>query len=305
MPLDLRPLTLAELLDRSFSLYKRHFWLFVGIMAVPAAFAMLPLVSMRILRSPVARTIPPEKALLYVLPVAVGVIIFSLVYMVVYMYAVGAASIAVSDLYLGRDSTVGSAYRRVRPLGWRLVLLLLWTILSILGACLVVGVTAAAFAFLVSFFARPLAFLVGVFAALAVFAVFVWMTVRMGVSVPVLVVEKVTAATALKRSFELTQGNVGRVFLIVLCATVVAYATALIFTGPFSLAVLAVGPETRTALLLNIGGAISGAIGGMLSGPVMIIGLAMVYYDLRTRKEALDLELLLANVDAPRVAEPT
>jgi hypothetical protein len=305
MQLDLRPLTLAELLDRSFSLYKRHFWLFVGIMAVPAAFAMLPMVSMRIARSPVARTLPPEKALLYVLPMALGIIIFTLLYMVVYMYAVGAASIAVSDLYLGRDSTVGSAYRRVRPLGWRLVLLLLWTILSILGACFVVGVTVVAFAFLVSFVARPLGVLVAVFAFLGVLVVFVWMTVRMGVSVPVLVVEKVTAATALKRSFELTEGNVGRVFLIVLCATVVAYATALIFTGPFSVAALAVGPETRTALLLNISGAISGAIGGMLSGPVMIIGLAMVYYDLRTRKEALDLELLLANVDEPRAAEPT
>ena len=305
MQLDLRPLTLAELLDRSFSLYKRHFWLFVGIMAVPAACGMLPLVSMRIFRSPVARTIPPEKVLMYVLPAAVGLIIFFLVYMVVYMYAVGAASIAVSDLYLGRDSTIGSAYRRVRPLGWRLVLLFLWTLLSIMGACLLVGVTAAAVAYLVSFVARPLAALVAVFAFLAVFAVFVWMTVRMGVSVPVLVVEKVTAATALKRSFELTQGNAGRVFLIVLCAAVVAYATALIFTGPFSIAALAAGPETKTALLFNIGGAISGAIGGMLSGPIMIIGLAMVYYDLRTRKEALDLELLLENVDAPRVAEPT
>ena len=36
MSLDLRPLTLGELLDRSFSLYRRHFWLFVGIMALPS-----------------------------------------------------------------------------------------------------------------------------------------------------------------------------------------------------------------------------------------------------------------------------
>ena len=36
MSLDLRPLTLGELLDRSFSLYRHHFWLFVGIMALPS-----------------------------------------------------------------------------------------------------------------------------------------------------------------------------------------------------------------------------------------------------------------------------
>jgi hypothetical protein len=92
------------------------------------------------------------------------------------------------------------------------------------------------------------------------------------------------------------------VFLIVLCATVIAYATALVFQGPFSIAALVAGPATKTALLLNIAGAVSGAIGGMISGPVMIIGLAMMYYDLRIRKEALDLELLLANLDSPRAS---
>ena len=39
--IDLRPLSLGELLDRTFSLYKKHFWLFVGIMAIPSAF-MIP-----------------------------------------------------------------------------------------------------------------------------------------------------------------------------------------------------------------------------------------------------------------------
>ena len=38
----------------------------------------------------------------------------------------------------------------------------------------------------------------------------------------------------------------------------------------------------------------------MFSGPIMIIGLAMVYYDLRVRKEALDLRMMLDSLDAPR-----
>ncbi len=33
--LDLRPLSLGELLDRTFFLYRRHFLLFIGIAAVP------------------------------------------------------------------------------------------------------------------------------------------------------------------------------------------------------------------------------------------------------------------------------
>jgi len=32
---DLRPLSMGELLDRTFSLYRRHFPLFIGIAAIP------------------------------------------------------------------------------------------------------------------------------------------------------------------------------------------------------------------------------------------------------------------------------
>jgi hypothetical protein len=37
----------------------------------------------------------------------------------------------------------------------------------------------------------------------------------------------------------------------------------------------------------------------MFSGPLMKIGLAMLYYDLRIRKEALDLQMMLEALDAP------
>jgi hypothetical protein len=218
------------------------------------------------------------------------------------MYALGATTVAVSELYLGRDTTVGAAYGRVRLMGVRLILLIVWTFLSIFGACLVVGAVSVGLALFLTLISRVLAFLVVPLAVLGVFAVVVLMSVRFGVSVPALVIENVPAGTALKRSIELTRENVGRVFLIVLCATVIAYATALVFQGPFSIAALVAGPATKTALLLNIAGAVSGAIGGMISGPVMIIGLAMMYYDLRIRKEALDLELLLANLDSPRAS---
>ena len=38
--LDLRPLSLGEILDRSFSLYRENFWLFVGIVAIPHLFTL-------------------------------------------------------------------------------------------------------------------------------------------------------------------------------------------------------------------------------------------------------------------------
>jgi hypothetical protein len=271
-------------------------------MAIPAAFAMVMAVLLGIIRTPVGPNTPPEKLFLFMLPAVLALIVFAVVYMVVYMYALGATTVAVSELYLGRDTTVGAAYGRVRLMGVRLILLIVWTFLSIFGACLVVGAVSVGLALFLTLISRVLAFLVVPLAVLGVFAVVVLMSVRFGVSVPALVIENVPAGTALKRSIELTRENVGRVFLIVLCATVIAYATALVFQGPFSIAALVAGPATKTALLLNIAGAVSGAIGGMISGPVMIIGLAMMYYDLRIRKEALDLELLLANLDSPRAS---
>ncbi|HEV2350884.1 MAG TPA: hypothetical protein VG028_13675 [Terriglobia bacterium] len=33
--MELRPLSIGELLDRTFSYYRRNFWLFVGIVAAP------------------------------------------------------------------------------------------------------------------------------------------------------------------------------------------------------------------------------------------------------------------------------
>jgi hypothetical protein len=79
----------------------------------------------------------------------------------------------------------------------------------------------------------------------------------------------------------------------------IAYATAAIFQGPFMMASFLAGIGTPMSQALAIAGTILGAIGGMFSGPLMIIGLAMMYYDLRIRKEALDLHLLLENLDAP------
>src|SRR5260370_38111237 len=135
MPLDLRPLTLAELLDRSFSTYKRHLWLFVGIMAVPAALGMVMTIVARVIGgTPPAPGTPPDQVLRQLVPLLIGFFVFGLLYLLVFMFALGATAIAVSELYLGREITIAAAYRRVRPNAGRLVLLCVWTILRLFGA---------------------------------------------------------------------------------------------------------------------------------------------------------------------------
>jgi Membrane domain of glycerophosphoryl diester phosphodiesterase len=300
MPLDLRPLTLAELLDRSFSTYKRHLWLFVGIMGVPAAVGLIPTIVLRLLNTPPPASMPPDQVFAHMLPVLVGSMIFALVYMLVHAIALGATSIAVADLYRGRATTIGLAYQQVRPKGGRLTLLFVWGLLRLGGAWFGLTAVAVLVSLVLGFVTRILAAIFFPLAFLASFVLVAVMAVRYGVAVPVVVLEDVPASGALRRSVELTQGNLGRVFLLILCAAIIAYATAAILQGPFLVASVLSGPGSPLSTALTIAGAILGAIGGMFSGPLMIIGLAMMYYDLRIRKEALDLQLLLENLDAPQ-----
>jgi hypothetical protein len=299
MTLDLRPLTLAELLDRSFSTYKRHLWLFVGIMAVPAALAMVTAILLRLFNSGLNPATPPAEMLLKMVPLFIGSFIFGISYLLVYMFALGATTVAVSQIYLGHEATVGASYQAVRRHGGQLVALMIVAWLRLFGTwfglTILSGILAALFALL----GPLLSIVVFTLGFIASSVLAFYMAVRYAVAVPAIVLEGIPATASLRRSVYLTEGNRGRVFLMMLCAIMIAYATAAICQGPFALGALLAGPFTTTALILGLVGAVVGAIGGMFSGPIMIIGLAMMYYDLRIRKEALDLHMLLENLDAP------
>ena len=103
MSLDLRPLTLGELLDRSFSLYRRHFWLFVGIMALPSllglAFGVLVALFNPQPGSPgsAAPDANPAEILGAVLWFAGAMIGMLVIYFITSAVALGATTVAVSS----------------------------------------------------------------------------------------------------------------------------------------------------------------------------------------------------------------
>ena len=300
MALDLRPLTLAELLDRSFSTYKRHLWLFVGIMAVPAVVATLYAVAMQAFSGAIRPDMPPEKVLLIFIPMMLGAFVFMITLIVVHTFAFGAATLAVGQIYKGLEPSVGEMYRDVRQHGGRLMLLMLWATLRLGGAWMGLFLLTMILTGVLGFFSRIAGGIFLVVGLLGGFLLTGYLAVRYSVSVPALVLEDRQAGEALSRSVELTHGHRGRVFLIMLCAAMISYATALLLQGPFMLGAFIAGPGTPTAIGLSIAGAVLGGIGGMFSGPIMIIGLAMIYYDLRIRKEALDLRMMLDSLDAPK-----
>jgi hypothetical protein len=302
MPLDLRPLTLPELLDRSFATYKRHVRLFAGIMAVPGAFGFAYALLAQVLQysnGAIAPDTPPDVVLRRMVPFFAAALVFLILYLIVYAFALGAITFAVARIYKDEPVSIAETYRAMRTRGWRLVLLMIWTFVRValigLGVMVLAGILAGFAAFLTPVLSG-LIFVLGMFVSMAIM---VYVGIRYGVCVPAAVLENLSANRALKRSVELTEGHRGRIFLIVLCAIVIAYATAVLLQAPFLLAAIFAGPGTTTALVLSVIGAALGAVGHAFSGPIMIIGLAMAYYDLRIRKEALDLQMMLEALDAP------
>jgi hypothetical protein len=306
MALDLRPLTLGELFDRAFVLYRRHFWLFVGITAIPGVFALVVALAQQAMQNLMATTAaagadPAENAVL-VLWMGAGVMVAALAYGVVYTISLGATTYAVSEIYLGRTATIGEVYARVRPRIGRLILLMLAMMLRIGGLLLLGTILAGIGAGITAVIHPIISGIVVVLCVLAMFAGMALLTLRYSLAVPGMILESLGANKSLRRSVELTRGRLGRVFLLLLCAMMVTYATALLFQGPFMFAAFAAGLETRTGIWLNIVAAFTGTIGTTLTAPFMIIGLALLYYDARIREEGFDLELALVSLESGSAA---
>lgn len=305
LSLDLRPLTIGELFDRAFVLYRRHFWLFVGVTAVPGIFALLMTLAQAGLQSSVvprpdaaAPGGPPViESLAPALWFFAAMMAAMLAYWVVYMIALGATTFAVSELYVGRTVTIAHVYGRMRGRVGRLLVLLLLIALRI-GAVAMLGIVLIGVVVGIGTVVNPvLAGLAAVALGVVVVGVCTFMALRYGVAVPALVLEGLSAGASIRRSIELTRGRLGRVFLLVVCASLVTYAAIILFQGPFFAGALLSGLDTARGFWLNIAGSVTGTVGATLTTPFLIIGLALIYYDARIREEGFDLELTLAALD--------
>ena len=300
--LDLRPLSIGELFDRAFVLYRRHFWLFVGLTAVPGIFALTMTLAQQGFQALITPN-PGEAPAVTADDVAgamgflAAMVASMVIYWVVYMIALGAATLAVSEIYMGRTVTIREVYGRMRGRIGALIVLLLVVGLRLFGL-LVLGVIFISGSVRVASTVNPVigGLLAFMFLA-ATFGVTLLLMLRYGVAIPALIVEGLRPNAAVSRSVELTRGRLGRVFLLGLCATLITYAAVILFQGPFLAAAMMAGLESTAGFWLNIAGAVTGTIGTTLTTPFLIIGLALIYYDARIREEGFDLELTLAALD--------
>src|SRR5215470_16071492 len=115
MNTELRPLSLGELLDRTFFLYRKHFLVFVGIVAFPhlilLAFQLTGVV------------LQPRMLGSAILSVLWAVLI-AVIYLGVLAVSQGATVIAVSQFHLERPTTIGEAFSGIK--GRILYIALIW-----------------------------------------------------------------------------------------------------------------------------------------------------------------------------------
>jgi len=117
------------------------------------------------------------------------------------------------------------------------------------------------------------------------------------VAAPALLLENLGVFAALARSYRLVRGSFWRVFGIGLLTTVIAYVIRQLFTIPFSLVGQVVGATQSSdgfgatlvqLLIADIGTVLAGAVVFPFTAGVA----ALLYLDLRMRREGLDVDLM-------------
>jgi hypothetical protein len=293
---ELRPLTLGELLDRAFLLYRRNFRLFAGIMMFPSC-VIIPIryfmLRNRDVPFPWSKAAPQPHAFAYTFG-------YLFVYWIVFALAEAATTYAVADEYLGHHSTIREAYGKIRGRFWRaigvclsvyirtLVLILFFILLAfILGIAVIAAMNSG------SLSAGRNSAILPFSLAVPGFVLGLLLSARYTLSLPAVLLEDIKGRAAIRRSVQLSQGRRGQIFVAILLGVVVSFAAAAMFQGPFYIGIALMGIKGHLPHWLILGLSVSGALGGAIATPLLMIVLVLYYYDLRIRKEGFDLQHMM------------
>ena len=263
-PLRLRPLEIGDLLDETFRMYRRHFGLFAGLSvssAIPtAAVTGFSLYTLfNTVLKPGSRVVIEPSILIWY-----GV--FLLVALAVVPFQYGAVTYAACESALGRPVTLAGVLQGV-----------LRRYFPLLGYMLLISLMLIAFCLL------PL---------------WIWIWVGWCVVMPVMFIENVGLLQAMGRSWRLVQGRWWRTFLVIFLMFVVYYVVSLALRAFLALGQALLQLVMSQLVIVWISAATS-AIVDSLVYPVIQIAIVLIYFDLRVRKEGLDLFQQAQRISAP------
>lgn len=269
----LRPLSIGELLDVAIKIYRRHAKQLLKIVV----YVVLPVHVLAIIVS--VMTVPEGTTTVRQFGVTTTTttttdaggyvaaqLITGVLSAIATLIATAASVKAVSDAWMGvtpywRES-LRAAVRRAGALVWLVILA---------GALLLAS-------------------------AVAFFIPAIWLSVPCALAFPVLMVEDRRGFKAIRRGIELVRkrwwGTAAAIFLGYLLASIITFILAFVLA-----AVLVASNDSATSFAIANG--IAGAAASVLTTPFTAAIITLAYYDLRVRKEGLDLELLARRFGLP------
>jgi hypothetical protein len=295
----LRPMSTAQVLDRTFFLYRRNFILFAGIAAVPPAFMLVAqMIGFAIPKA--ANNLPGAASGIAAISAGVIVVIGILLYLVGYSLATGASIYAVSNAHLGKTTTISQSYRSVSNRAGAIIATSICTGLVIFA----VSAVGILMGFALAKVMGPSSALILIPAGAIGIFFMIRLVLRYSIATQGCVLEKLGPVQSIKRSFALSQGSEGRIFLIILLNVIIVTALTLVFSIPTFVGVgLAATKGSQPPMQYQIMQALASFMASTLSGPISIIAFSLVYYDQRVRKEAFDLTLMMEAIgQAPPLA---
>ena len=269
---QLRPLAIGEIVDAAVSMARNHFrelsWIVAPIVVPLQLLAffvgLLTIDDPEELFSGIATSGSGRAADAIDVAPLVGNVAISLLGGLAILLTIAACTRAVSNAYLDRSPDAGESLR----FALRRMPSLLWIML--LGGFLLL-----------------LAFLALVIPG-------IWLAVSWSMAIPVLLVEGIRGRKALARSFRLVRGRWWPVLAALALGAILAAIVQSVLGFAVGLFVFAGGSDSvALAVLLN---AVTTALSAIITTPFLAAIYTIVYYDLRVRKEGLDLELLADDV---------
>ncbi|WBU37810.1 hypothetical protein [Homoserinibacter sp. YIM 151385] len=307
----LRPMTLGTVLSGSFAVLRRNpgptlgFSLLLTAAMTVVVGALIGLVTFWVIDRAISAGSSEDAdqiALGGVALIAVAGLVSMPISLIVTALVQGVVSLEVASGTLGERLRLAGLWRRIRG---RVGALIGWTLL-ISGAAIVALVLIGVIVALPAIFGGGIGAVVTAFLVAGVIALLlvsgVWLGTRLSMVPSSIVVERLPLRRAVARSWTLTQGYFWRTFGIILLVAAIYSVASQVISAPVSLlggmagGLLGSTEDPTTLIVLFI---VIYAVTIILSVLVSAVGIvvqsataALLYLDLRMRKEGLDLELI-------------
>ena len=284
---NIREMQFGEILDGTFSVYRRHFALFMKLSMIVL---WLPMALWTYLQVRYTGNNAMELAILFQeRPFMVGAVFLGmlLVLMAASLLMTAGSIRIIADSYLGHAPTLGPALRLGAEKILSLVFVsfgkyLLLGLIYMVGTLVVVALVMAA-----NLAGAGLAILAGIVGGVGLIWFLIFVACGYGVTTPVVVLENLSSSfDSFGRSWDLTRGFRLRLLgLVIVVGLIAAFLPGLVVMS-LQFVILASAPSLLPLLV------VLASFLKILLAPVIPCALTLLYYDLRVRREAFDLQVL-------------